>query len=38
MEFVESKNGKKILVLDKFNHYLTENRWGCYIKYYSASV
>lgn len=38
MEFIESKNGKKMLVLDEFKYYFAANRWRCYKKDCSASV
>jgi len=39
MEFIESKSGKQMLVLDdEFKYYFTANRWRCYKKDCSASV
>jgi len=39
MEFIESKSGKQMLVLDdEFKYYFTANRWRCYKKDCSTSV
>jgi len=38
MEFIDSKSGKKMLVLNQFKYYFTANRWRCYKKDCSASV